>query len=85
MYSLLMMNIRNKANINLKSNASDKDISGYKKIIDRWAEEGLEMGKTTSHNEYINAKNGKCKVFITPSVSVSHEWLVDREGKKILG
>ena len=44
-----------------------------------------QMGKTTSHNEYINAKNGKCKVFITPSVSVSHEWLVDREGKKILG
>lgn len=53
-----------------------------KETIDRWVEEGWEWGKPTSHNEYINAKNGKWKVFITPTVSVPHEWLGDLKGRK---
>jgi len=50
----------------------------------RWVEEGWEWGKPTSHDEYINAKNGEWKVFLTPTVSVPHEWLGDLKGKKIL-
>ena len=30
-----------------------------KETIDRWVEEGWEGGKPTSHDEYINAKNGE--------------------------
>ena len=30
-----------------------------KETIDRWVEEGWEWGKPTSHDEYINAKNGE--------------------------
>ena len=56
-----------------------------KETIDRWVEEGWEWGKPTSHDEYINAKNGEWKVFLTPTVSVPHEWLGDLKGKKILG
>lgn len=32
-----------------------------KETIDRWVEEGWEWGKPTSHDEYINAKNGEQK------------------------
>lgn len=39
-----------------------------KEIIDRWVEEGWEWDKTVSHGEYINAKNGEWKVFLTPAV-----------------
>ena len=56
-----------------------------KETIDRWVEEGWEWGKPTSHDEYISAKNGEWKVFLTPTVSVPHEWLGDLKGKKILG
>ena len=30
-----------------------------KETIDRWVEESWEWGKLTSHDEYINAKNGE--------------------------
>ena len=56
-----------------------------KETIDRWVEEGWEWGKPISHDEYISAKNGEWKVFLTPTVSVPHEWLGDLKGKKILG
>ena len=55
-----------------------------KETIDRWVEEGWEWGKPTSHDEYINAKNGEWRVFLTPTVPVPHEWLEDLKGKKIL-
>ncbi|SUN79079.1 methyltransferase [Streptococcus milleri] len=32
-----------------------------KETIDRWVEESWEWGKLTSHDEYINAKNGEWK------------------------
>lgn len=56
-----------------------------KETINRWVEEGWEWGKSTSHEDYIKAKNGEWKVFLTPTVPVPHEWLGDLEGKKILG
>lgn len=39
-----------------------------KEIIDRWVEKGWERDKPVSHGEYINAKNGEWKVFLTPAV-----------------
>ena len=56
-----------------------------KETIDRWVKEGWEWGKPVSHDEYIKAKKGKWNVFLTPTVSVPHEWLEDLQGKKILG
>lgn len=56
-----------------------------KETIDRWVEEGWEWGKFTSHEDYIKAKNGELKVFLTPTVPVPHEWLGDLKGKEILG
>ncbi len=56
-----------------------------KETIDRWIEEGWEWGKSVSHEEYINAKNGKWEVFLTPTVPVPHEWIKDLKDKKILG
>ena len=56
-----------------------------KETIDRWVKEGWEWGKPVSHDGYIRAKKGKWNVFLTPTVSVPHEWLEDLQGKKILG
>lgn len=56
-----------------------------KETIDRWIDEGWEWGKSISHDEYINAKNGKWNIVLTPTVFVPHSWLGDIKGKKILG
>ena len=56
-----------------------------KETIDRRVEEGWKWSKPTSHDEYINAKNGKWKVFLTPTVPFPHEWLGELKGIKILG
>ena len=56
-----------------------------KETIDRWIEEGWEWGKAISHEEFVNAKNGYWKVYLTPTVIVPHEWLGDIKGKKVLG
>lgn len=56
-----------------------------KETIDRWVEEGWEWGKSISHEDYIKAKNGEWKVFLTPTVSVPIDWLGDLKRKKILG
>ncbi len=56
-----------------------------KETIDRWVEEGWEWGNSISHEDYIKAKNGEWKVFLTPTVAVPIDWLGDLNGKKILG
>lgn len=56
-----------------------------KETIDRWVEEGWEWGKPISHEDYIKAKNGEWKVFLTPTVAVPKDWFGDLNGKKILG
>lgn len=56
-----------------------------KETIDRWVEEGWEWGKSISHEDYIKAKNGEWKVFLTPTVAVPIDWLGDLNRKKILG
>lgn len=54
-----------------------------KEAIDKWVESGWKWGKLVSHEEYMNAKNGKWNVLLTPTVFVPHEWLENLKGKKI--
>ena len=53
--------------------------------IDRWIEEGWEWGIPLSHEEYVNATNGKWDVKLTPTKFVPHDWFGNLKGKKILG
>ena len=53
--------------------------------IDRWIEEGWEWGIPLSHEEYVNATNGKWDVKLTPTKFVPHDWFGKLKGKKILG
>ena len=53
--------------------------------IDRWIEEGWEWGVPITHEQFINAKNGKWDVMLTPTKPVPHEWFGDIKGKKVLG
>ena len=53
--------------------------------IDRWIEEGWEWGKPISHEEYVQALEGKWNVVLTPTKNVPHRWFGDLKGKKILG
>lgn len=53
--------------------------------IDRWIKEGWEWGKSISHEEFVDAQNGKWKVLLTPTKCVPVDWLGDLKGKKILG
>lgn len=53
--------------------------------IDRWIEEGWTWGMPISHETFLNAKNGKWDVQLTPTKTVPHEWFPDLKGKKVLG
>ncbi len=56
-----------------------------KETIDKWVEEGWEWGKSISHEEYNDAKNGNWNVLLTRTVPVPHEWIGNIKDKKILG
>lgn len=53
--------------------------------IDKWISEGWEWGKPISHEIFVNAKNGKWDVLLTPTKPVPHEWFGELHNKKILG
>jgi len=55
------------------------------RTIDGWAEEGWEWAKPISHEEYVNARQGRWDVLLTPTKPVPHEWFGDLKGKKVLG
>ena len=55
------------------------------KTIDSWCDSGWEWGKSITHEEYNNAKNGKWNVLLTPTKYVPHEWFGELKGKKLLG
>lgn len=52
---------------------------------DKWAENGCEWTKAISPEEYKNAQNGAWGVFLTPCITVPHEWFGSLKGKKLLG
>ncbi len=55
------------------------------KAIDKWVDSGWQWGIPISHEDYIKAKNGDWKVFLTPTKSVPKDWFGDLKDKKILG
>ncbi len=56
-----------------------------KEVIDRWIEEGWEWGTPISHQAFLDAKEGKWDVLLTPTIPVPHEWFGCLKGKKVLG
>ena len=55
------------------------------KTIDKWVDEGWKWGQPITHEEYIDAQNGKWDILLTPTKPVPHEWLGELKGKKVLG
>ncbi|MCR4676167.1 MAG: class I SAM-dependent methyltransferase [Sphaerochaetaceae bacterium] len=55
------------------------------RTIDRWADEQWEWSIPVTHEEYLEALNGKWEVKLTPVKSVPHSWFPDMKGLKILG
>ncbi len=55
------------------------------KTWDAWAESGCEWSLPISHEEYTKAQNGEWGVYLTPCITVPHEWFGDLKGKKLLG
>ncbi len=55
------------------------------KIIDSWCRSGWEWGTPISHEEFVDAKNGKWDILLTPTKPIPHEWLGDVKNKKVLG
>ncbi|MGF0047903.1 hypothetical protein ACQRD4_08950 [Streptococcus hyointestinalis] len=44
-----------------------------RETIDSWVEEGWVWAIPISHEEYLEAQNGKWDVLLTPTVPVPHE------------
>lgn len=55
------------------------------KTIDKWCDEGWEWGQPISHEEYLEAVNGKLKLYLTPTKFVPEAWYGELKGKHILG
>lgn len=55
------------------------------RTIDSWVEEGWEWGRPITHEDYVNAQQGKWDVLLTPTKPVPHAWFGDLKGKKVLG
>ena len=53
--------------------------------IDLWCEDDWEWGKPITHDQYLDALNGKWDVLLTPTKPVPHEWFGDLKDKKVLG
>lgn len=52
---------------------------------DSWAEDGCEWSLPISHEEYEKTTADNFEVYLTPCITVPHEWFGDLEGKKVLG
>ncbi len=55
------------------------------KTIDQWVEDGWEWGKPISHQEYIDAQQGRWSVLLTPTKPVPQEWFPRMSGCRVLG
>uniref|UniRef100_UPI003F4B0F2A class I SAM-dependent methyltransferase n=1 Tax=Brachyspira catarrhinii TaxID=2528966 RepID=UPI003F4B0F2A len=55
------------------------------KTIDKWIDEGWEWGKPITHETFLEAKNGKWNMLLTPTKYVPKEWYPDLRDKKVLG
>lgn len=61
----------------------------YSKInsetIDTWVEEGWQWGIPITHETFLNAKNGKWDMLLTPTKPVPKEWYPNLKNKNVLG
>ena len=55
------------------------------RTIDRWIEEGWAWGIPIDHQIYVDARNGKWDVLLSPTKPVPHAWFGEIKGKKLLG
>lgn len=55
------------------------------KTWDVWAKAGCEWSLPISHEEYQKAENGNWGVYLTPCITVPHQWFGELKGKKLLG
>lgn len=53
--------------------------------IDRWVEGGWEWGVPIDHETYVQARQGRWDVLLTPVKPVPHSWFGDLNGRKLLG
>ncbi|MBR5518086.1 MAG: class I SAM-dependent methyltransferase, partial [Clostridia bacterium] len=52
---------------------------------DLWAEDGCEWSLPISHEEYEKTNVDNFAVYLTPCITVPHEWFGELKGKKVLG
>jgi SAM-dependent methyltransferase len=63
-----------------------KNYTHYNAITwDRWASEGNEWSIPISHEKYLDVKNGRWDVVLTPCKPVPHDWFPPFSSTKILG
>ena len=55
------------------------------KTWDLWAENCCEWSVPITHEEYMQVDENNFGVYLTPCITVPHEWFGDLKGKKILG
>lgn len=55
------------------------------RTIDGWVESGWEWGRPISHDTYIQAKEGRWDVVLTPIKVVPHDWFPPFAGCRLLG
>lgn len=55
------------------------------KTVDRWVDEGWMWGVPISHEEFVDARNGKWSMVLTPTKPVPEAWYPDLNGKRVLG
>lgn len=55
------------------------------KITDEWIDKGWEWGVPISHEQFVDALNGKWSMLLTPTKPVPKDWYPNLEGKKVLG
>ena len=55
------------------------------KTVDSWVKGGWEWGIPISHEEYVQAQNGRWDVLLTPSRFVPKAWFPPLQGARLLG
>lgn len=55
------------------------------RIVDGWCKKGWKWGQAIDHEEFLAAKNGEWKIFLTPTKPVPSCWFGDLKDKRILG
>lgn len=53
--------------------------------IDRWVEEGWEWGIPLSHEQFLEAEQGRWSMVLTPTKSVPQNWFPELTCRKVLG